>query len=95
MTSLRVTPEQLQTVSGQLASGAAQTEGILQQLAAQTAPLGSDWAGAAQARFQELWLEWQRSAKGLHDALTGISQLTGQAAASYAQTETENAARFR
>ncbi len=94
MSLVRVTPEQLQTVSTQLSSGSTQVESILSQLAAQTAPLGSDWAGVAQARFTELWSEWQRNAAGLHEALTGIAQLMAQASSSYAETEAANAARF-
>ena len=31
--------------------------------------------------------EWNKSAAGLQDALNGISQLLGQAAAQYQQTE--------
>ena len=53
-TGIRVTPEQLQQVSAQLDAGASSIEGTLRQLAANVAPLGSDWAGVAQARFLEL-----------------------------------------
>jgi WXG100 family type VII secretion target len=54
-TGIRVTPEQLQQVSAQLDAGASTIEGTLRQLASSVAPLGSDWAGVAQARFLELW----------------------------------------
>jgi WXG100 family type VII secretion target len=91
---IRVTPEQLQAVSGRLTAGAGEIEGILGQLAGNVAPLGSDWAGVAQARFLELWAQWQTSAKSLQEALTGIAGLTGQAAASYADTEQSIAAAF-
>lgn len=91
---IRVTPEQLQQVSGQLRSGASNVDGILAQLAANVAPLGSDWAGVAQARFQELWAQWQRNARGLNDALNGIAQLMQQASANYDQTEQGNANLF-
>jgi WXG100 family type VII secretion target len=87
MPNIKVTPEQLSQVSSQLAAGASNVDGTLAQLASAVAPLGSDWAGVAQARFQELWAQWQRSAKALNESLTGISQLTSQASASYAQTE--------
>jgi WXG100 family type VII secretion target len=93
-TGIRVTPEQLQQVSSQLTGGAESIDGILRQLAAAVAPLGSDWAGVAQARFEELWLQWQRNAQGLHEALTGIAQVTGQAAAGYEQAEQSIAASF-
>ncbi len=91
---IRVTPEQLQQVSGQLRAGASNVDGILAQLASNVAPLGSDWAGVAQARFQELWAQWQRNARGLNDALNGIAQLMAQASANYDQTEQSNAALF-
>jgi WXG100 family type VII secretion target len=93
-TGIRVTPEQLQQVSSQLTGGAESIDGILRQLAAAVAPLGSDWAGVAQARFEELWLQWQRSGQELHGALTGIAHLTQRAAASYEQTEASIAASF-
>ena len=65
-TGIRVTPEQLQQISAQLDAGASSIEGTLRQLAGNVAPLGSDWAGVAQARFLELWAEWQRSGTTLH-----------------------------
>lgn len=92
--NIRVTPEQLQSVSSQLSSGASNIESILSQLAAQVAPLGSDWAGQAQARFHELWAEWQQSSRGIQDALQGIAQLTAQASANYADTEQAIASSF-
>ena len=91
---IRVTPEQLRQVSTQLSSGAAGIEGTLRQLAGWVEPLGSDWAGVAQARFVELWAEWQRSASGLHQALTGIAQLTARAGADYEATEQGIASSF-
>ena len=91
---IKVTPEQLQQVSAQLAAGASSIEGTNSQLAANVAPLGSDWAGIAQARFHELWAQWQRSAQQLNEALTGISQLMSQASASYEQTEQAIASSF-
>ena len=93
-TRIRVTPEQLQQVSARLGSGAGAIDGTLRQLTAQVEPLGTDWAGMAQSRFVQLWTEWQRSAAGLHHALTGIAQLTAGAAASYEQTEQGIAASF-
>jgi WXG100 family type VII secretion target len=91
---IRVTPEQLQQVASQLTAGAGNIDGILSQLAAQVAPLGADWAGQAQAQFQALWEQWQHDARGLFEALTGMSQLMAQASANYAQTEESIAASF-
>jgi WXG100 family type VII secretion target len=91
---IRVTPEQLQQVSSQLNGGAAAIDSTLGQLRGSVEPLGSDWAGVAQGRFTELWSEWQRSALGLHQALTGITQLMAKAGASYESTEQSIAASF-
>jgi len=93
--SIAVTPEQLQTISGQLTSGAGEVESILATLAGYVAPLQADWVGAAQAQFEALWTEWQTSARGLHEALTGIAQLTNQAGTAYATNEQNIAASFR
>ncbi len=94
MTGFRVTPEQLSTLSGRVGTGAGTIESEQRALASSLAPLGSDWAGVAQLRFQELWAEWQRSALGLNHALTGISELMGKAGEAYAQAESAVAASF-
>lgn len=87
MTGIQVTPEQLSTASRNLTSGASTIEGTLSQLRAQIAPLAGEWRGVAQQRFEQLWKEWDISAKQLHEALTGIATLTAQASQSYEQTE--------
>jgi WXG100 family type VII secretion target len=95
MPNIVVTPEQLQSVGGQLNAGASNIESILSQLAAQVAPLQSEWQGVAQARFQELWAEWHRSSRGIQEALHGISQLTQQAGTHYETNGTTVAQSFR
>lgn len=91
---ISVTPEQLQQISAQMSAGAADVEAILSRLAGNVSPLRSEWVGAAQAQFEALWDEWQRDATGLHSALTGIAQLTQNAAASYESTEHSIATSF-
>ena len=95
MAAISVTPEQLQQISAQLTSGASEVESILQQLAGYVSPLQGDWVGQAQARFEGLWTEWQTSARNLHEALTGIAQLTQQAGTAYETNEQNIAATFR
>jgi WXG100 family type VII secretion target len=95
MPNIAVTPEQLQSVAAQLNAGAANIESTLSQLAGQVAPLQSEWQGVAQARFQELWAEWQRSSRGIQEALHGISQLTQQAGTHYESNENAVAQSFR
>jgi early secretory antigenic target protein ESAT-6 len=92
--NILVTPEQLQGISGQLNAGAANIESINSQLQSQVAPLGSEWAGVAQARFQELWLQWQQSSRQIQESLHGISQLMQQAGVNYADTEQAIASSF-
>lgn len=95
MTAISVTPEQLQQISAQLTSGAADVESTLSQLAGYVAPLQGDWVGQASGRFESLWQEWQTSARNLHEALTGIAQLTRQAGSAYESNEQNIAATFR
>jgi WXG100 family type VII secretion target len=96
MSGIRVTPEQLTALSGQVARGSGEIGGQLRTLSATVAPLvGADWAGQAQQRFTALWEEWQRSAAGLQVALDGISQLMGQAGSAYAEAESSIAGTFR
>jgi len=94
MANILVTPEQLQSISAQLNGGAANIESILQQLAGQVGPLQSEWQGVAQARFQELWAQWQRSSREIQEALHGIAQLTQRAGVNYQEMETSIASSF-
>jgi WXG100 family type VII secretion target len=94
MAGIRVTPEQLQSMSSRVATGAAGIDSELSGMAGSLAPLGSDWAGVAQQRFEALWAEWQRSAATLHEALSGISSLLAQAGAHYAEAEQAIAGSF-
>ena len=96
MSGIKVTPEQLQSLSGQVSRGSGEIEGQLRALGNTVAPLvGGDWAGQAQQRFGSLWDEWQRSANGLKHALDGISQLMAQAGTAYADAESQIASTFR
>ena len=53
---IKVTPEQLQTLSGQVTRGSGEIERQLGSLQGVVAPLvGGDWAGQAQTQFNALW----------------------------------------
>src|SRR3954465_5210188 len=96
MSGIKVTPEQLQTLAGQVSRGSSEIEGQLRVLGNTGSPLmGSDWSGQASQRFTTVGDEWQRSAAGLKHALDGISQLMTQAGQSYAQAEQQIAGSFR
>lgn len=92
---IKVTPEQLQTLSGQVQRGAGSIDQQLSGLTQTLAPLGTDWAGQAQAQFTALWQEWHNAARSLNDALEGISRLLAQAGTAYASAESQIASTFR
>ena len=96
MNGIKVTPEQLNALSAQVSRGASEIEGQLRVLSGTVAPLvGGDWGGQASQRFVALWEQWQQSARGLQQALDGISALMGQAGTAYASAESQIAASFR
>lgn len=96
MPGLKVTPEQLTTLGGTVSRVSAQVRGEQQGLKAQLSPLfGADWSGAAAAQFSALYEQFDRSAKGMTDALDGIGQLLARAGVTYQEAEAAIAASFR
>jgi WXG100 family type VII secretion target len=95
-TGLKVTPGQLQQLSGNVARSSSDVRGSHQSLKAQLSPLfGADWSGQAAAQFTSLYEQFDQHARGLSDALDGIGQLLGHAGAAYAQVEQQIASSFR
>jgi WXG100 family type VII secretion target len=93
---LKVTPAQLQALSGGVSRTSTGTRGMYQNLRAQLAPLfGADWSGAAAAQFSTLYEQFDQHARGLSDALDGIGQLLGRAGVAYADVEQQIATSFR
>ena len=96
MNALRVTPDQLQSMSGGVVRTSADIRGMQQSLRAQLGPLfGADWAGAAAAQFTALFDQFDQHARGMSDALDGIGALLGRAGSAYADVEQQIAASFR
>jgi WXG100 family type VII secretion target len=96
MTGIKVTPAELVTLSGGVAQGSGEIDGILGGLARQLAPLaGGTWAGQASTQFTQLWEQWHRSAAQLNESLQGISRLLAQAGDAYSSAETQIASTFR
>ncbi len=96
MGMLRVTPDQLQSMSSNVTRTSADVRGSHQSLTSQLNPLfGSDWSGAAAAQFATLYEQFDQHARGLSDALDGIGQLLGRAGQTYAEAEQQIAASFR
>jgi WXG100 family type VII secretion target len=95
-TGLKVTPEQLQHLSGNVARTSSDVRGAHQSLKGQLGPLfGADWSGQAAAQFTSLYEQFDQHARGLSDALDGIGQLLGRAAVAYAHVEQQIASSFR
>ena len=96
MTSLKVTPGQLEALGGSTHRVCADVRSQHQLLRTQLTPLfGADWSGAASAQFAGLYENFDQHARGLADALDGIGALLVRAGASYAQVEQQIAASFR
>ncbi len=93
---LKVTPDQLSTMSGSVHRTARDVAGSHSSLKSQLGPLfGADWSGTASAQFANLYEKFDQHAKGLNDALTGIGQLLHGAGTNYAAAEQQIAASFR
>jgi WXG100 family type VII secretion target len=96
MSSLKVTPAQLEALGGTTHRVCAEVRGEHQNLKAQLAPLfGADWSGAAAAQFTALYENFDQHAKGLCEALDGIGALLVRAGSTYADVEQQIAASFR
>jgi WXG100 family type VII secretion target len=88
MTLIRVTSEDLHSLSGQVLAGSNSIQDQLGRMAGEVSGVvGGDWQGIASTQFNTLWDEWQRSAAGLKDALDGISRLLNSAGTQYQATE--------
>ena len=96
MTSLKVTPAQLEALGGTVHRTAAEVRSEHQGLKNQLSPLfGADWVGSASSQFTQLYGDFDAHARGLAEALEGIGMLLERAGASYAQVEQQIAASFR
>lgn len=96
MSSLKVTPSQLEALGGTTHRVSADVRGEHQNLKSQLSPLfGAEWTGAAAAQFAGLYDNFDQHAKGLCDALDGIGAMLVRAGSNYAETEQSVAAMFR
>lgn len=95
MSGFKVSPEQLQALGGQCGTTADSVRESHSSLRAQLQPvMGSEWSGAAQARFSELFAQFESSAGKLTEALDGIGQLLATAGRNYAAVEESIAGSF-
>lgn len=96
MSSLKVTPGQLEALGSTTHRVCADVRAEHQSLKAQLSPLfGADWSGLAAAQFAALYENFDQHARGLADALDGIAALLVRAGGQYADAEQQIAASFR
>jgi ESAT-6 family protein len=94
MARITVTPEEITTVAGQVASGASDIESQRGALLTKIQGLGDSWQGPAASALQELYARWDHDARALMETLTEISQAMRQAAIRYDETEGKVAGEF-
>ncbi len=88
MGAIKVTSEQLHSVSSQLNTGSEEVSQRLESMRMQVQGLvDADWTGAASDSFNELYSQWNIGARQVKEALDGISRMLGQAATTYQETE--------
>jgi WXG100 family type VII secretion target len=88
MSLIKVTSEELHTLSSNVMSGSGSIQDQLSRMQNEVlAVVGGEWQGSASGQFHSLWEEWQRSAAGLKDALDGIARLLSNAGTHYQATE--------
>jgi WXG100 family type VII secretion target len=96
VSSLKVTPIQLEALGGATHRVCGDVRAEHQHLKSQLSPLfGADWSGTAAAQFAALYENFDQHARGLCDALDGIGALLVRAGTSYAEVEQQIAASFR
>jgi WXG100 family type VII secretion target len=96
VSSLKVTPGQLEALGGAAHRVCIDVRGEHQNLKAQLSPLfGAEWAGSAATQFTALYESFDQHARGLADALDGIGALLVRAGSTYADVEQQIAATFR
>jgi len=88
MGMLKVTSEELVSLSQSLKTGSDQVQAQLDAMRRQVEPVAATWEGAASSSFQQLWQEWQNGANQVKEALMGISTLLNHAASTYQSAET-------
>jgi WXG100 family type VII secretion target len=87
MAGIRVTPEQLESVSSQLTNASSSIESTLSQVKGQVTSIADVWEGTASVEFQTLMVKWNQDAQGLHEVLTQIAVNLTKAAEAYRQAD--------
>ncbi|MGH9022564.1 MAG: WXG100 family type VII secretion target [Acidimicrobiia bacterium] len=96
MATIKVTSGELLSVSADLQAGSDDvSQRLLSMRSRVQALVDADWAGAASDSFRDLWERWHAGAHQLQEALVGISEMLGQTARIYEETEEQLARKLR
>lgn len=96
MAMIKVTSDQLRSVSQDLRSGSEEVSQRLESMRSQVQGLvDADWQGAASDSFRDMYEQWNQGARQVKEALDGISQMLGTAAQTYQDTEEALARQMR
>jgi WXG100 family type VII secretion target len=90
MTQIRVTPEELESLSAKInGNGNVVSEQISSATAAVQNLVNQGWAGAASTQFDAIWREWAAGAQQIQEAMMAMSAYLGKAAATYRDTDNQ------
>jgi len=88
MSLIKVTAEDLQTLSSNVTAGSQSIQDQMSRLQSEVSSvIGGDWMGTASGAFSVKYEEWNRGALMIKDALDGIAQLLAHASVQYQTTE--------
>ncbi|MFT8636939.1 MAG: WXG100 family type VII secretion target [Pseudoclavibacter sp.] len=94
MESFAVTPEQVNSLSAEIARGADGIRNELETLDSQVKQLIGSWDGAAQQSYHVAQVEWNKSLSEIQQLLQTISQKTAEISSTYVSSDNSSAKRF-
>jgi WXG100 family type VII secretion target len=92
--SLAVTWQELSSASNKIVSTEGDIKSSLANLKSLVDGLGGTWQGGASTSYNQLYTNWDTSAKNLFESLDGIAKMLSKAAQVYEQTEQQLKAGF-
>ncbi|HUC38324.1 MAG TPA: WXG100 family type VII secretion target [Acidimicrobiales bacterium] len=94
LSKYQVSPERLQSASGQVEQGATQIKSAVAEVVRVIEGISADWTGAGYQQFSGLCMKWERAAAEMQKSISGIASLLQNAAIAYQQVEQEVARLF-
>lgn len=94
MESMRVRPEQVTMLAGQIRGGSQGIRGELDRLESEVGKLRSAWGGEAQLAYDQAQQRWTRSLAEMQQLLSLIANKTEEISGTYVQRDQSSAQRF-